>query len=561
MKIVLEELQHQSEALRRINESFPAINHLKQDSLNFANPLIEHAYEEDHFIDIKMETGTGKTYVYTRMMYELHKRGIFKFVIVVPSPSIKEGTKNFIESDYAKQHFSQFYENTYIQLNVINNGDFKAKGGRRNFPSQLTEFIESSRANSNQIEVLLINAGMLNSTSMKRDDYDQTLAGGETSPIKAIAATRPIVIIDEPHRFSEETKSYSEIQKMNPQSIIRFGATFPEQKTKKSQKQYYQGKPQYNLNAVESFNQGLVKGIDIIYPTLSSEIIKNTYKVKSTGKNGLTLQDSKGKERFIKTGENLAVADDNFEGSITYAGGSQNRGNLSNDLEVVPGMKLIPGTFTESYQERIIKQAIDEHFRIEERNFLRKNDAPKIKTLSLFFIDSIDSYGRRKADGTGRDKGWLIKVFEKLLHEKLTGLLKKYSRAVNGREQEYYEFLQATFKSLNSDHQQVYAGYFSGDNGQKKQDDDIQAEVDDILKNKEKMLSFKDKDGNWITRRFLFSKWTLREGWDNPNVFVIAKLRTSGSENSKIQEVGRGLRLPVDENGNRSSNIIKILEP
>ena len=143
------------------------------------------------------------------------------------------------------------------------------------------------------------------------------------------------------------------------------------------------------------FDQGLVKGIDIIYPTLSSEIIKNTYKVKSTGKDGLTLQDSKGKERFIKTGENLAVADNDFEGSITYAGGSQKRGKLSNDLEVVPGMKLIPGTFTESYQERIIKQAIDEHFKIEERNFLRKNDAPKIKTLSLFFIDSIDSYGSR----------------------------------------------------------------------------------------------------------------------------------------------------------------------
>ena len=498
-----------------------------------------------------METGTGKTYVYTRMMYELHKRGIFKFVIVVPSPSIKEGTKNFIESDYAKQHFSQFYENVHVQLNVINSGDFKAKSGRRNFPPQLTEFIESSRSNSNQIEVLLINAGMLNSPSMKRNDYDQTLVGGETSPFKAIATTRPVVIIDEPHRFSEETKSHSGIQKMNPQSVIRFGATFPEQKTKKSQKQYYQGKPQYNLNAVESFNQGLVKGIDIIYPTLSSEIIKNTYKVKSTGKDGLTLQDSKGKERFIKTGENLAVADDNFEGSITYAGGSQKRGKLSNDLKVVPGMKLIPGTFTESYQERIIKQAIDEHFKIEERNFLRKNDAPKIKTLSLFFIDSIDSYGRRKADGTGRDKGWLIKVFEKLLHEKLTGLLKKYSRATNDREHEYCEFLQATLRSLNSDHQQVYAGYFSGDNDRKDPDDDIQAEVDDILKNKEKMLSFKDKNGNWITRRFLFSKWTLHEGWDNPNVFVIAKLRTSGSENSKIQEVGRGLRLPVDGNGNR----------
>ena len=143
-------------ALRRINESFPAIDHLKQDSLNFANPLIEHAYEEDHFIDIKMETGTGKTYVYTRMMYELHKRGIFKFVVVVPLLGIKEGTKNFIESDYAKQHFSQFYENTHIQLNVINKGDFGAKGGRRSFPAQLTEFVESSRANSNQIEVLLV---------------------------------------------------------------------------------------------------------------------------------------------------------------------------------------------------------------------------------------------------------------------------------------------------------------------------------------------------------------------------------------------------------------------
>lgn len=552
MKIVLEELQHQIKALKAINQTFPSTDNLQKDALSFANPKIENNFNkdgvtdslEDHFIDIKMETGTGKTYVYTRMMYELHKRGIFKFVIVVPSPSIKEGTKNFIESDYAKQHFSQFYENTHIQLNVINKGDFKQRGGRKNFPPQLTEFVESTRANSNQIEVLLINAGMLNSPSMKRNDYDQTLAGGETSPIKAIAVTRPVVIIDEPHRFAEENVGYKNIMKLKPQSIIRFGATFPK---KKSQKQQYT----YNLNAVESFNQGLVKGIDIIYPTLSNEIIKNTYKVKSTGKDGLTLQDSEGKERFIKTGENLAVADNDFEGSITYEGGSKKQGKLSNDLEIVSGMKLIPGTFTESYQERIIKQAIDEHFRIEERNFLRKNNDPKIKTLSLFFIDSIDSYGRRKADGTGRDKGWLIKIFEKLLREKLTGLIKKYSRAANDREQEYCEFLQATLQSLNSDHQQVYAGYFSGDNDRKNSDDDIQAEVDDILKNKEKMLSFKDKKGNWITRRFLFSKWTLREGWDNPNVFVIAKLRTSGSENSKIQEVGRGLRLPVDENGNR----------
>src|SRR5699024_2116583 len=114
------------------------------------------------------------------------------------------------------------------------------------------------------------------------------------------------------------------------------------------------------------------------------------------------------------------------------------------------------------------------------------------------------------------------------------------------REQEYLSFLQATLVDLTEN---VHAGYFGEDRG--SGDEAIQAEVDDILKNKEKLLSFKDDKGNWNTRRFLFSKWTLREGWDNPNVFVIAKLRTSGSENSKIQEVGRGLRLPVDENGHR----------
>src|SRR5699024_5665119 len=136
-----------------------------------------------------------------------------------------------------------------------------------------------------------------------------------------------------------------------------------------------------------------------------------------------------------------------------------------------------------------------------------------------------------------------------ILMRKLNQLISKYEMAIEPREKEYYEFLKATVRDLKAENQQVYAGYFSEDRG--TGDEAIQAEVNDILKNKERLLSFKDKDGNWITRRFLFSKWTLREGWDNPNVFVIAKLRTSGSENSKIQEVGRGLRLPVDENGQR----------
>src|SRR5699024_7998031 len=163
---------------------------------------------------------------------------------------------------------------------------------------------------------------------------------------------------------------------------------------------------------------------------------------------------------------------------------------------------------------------------------------PKVKTLSLFFIDSIKSY---------RDeKGWLKDLFEKLLRRKLKSLIREYRLKKLPREQEYLSFLQATLAELTEN---VHAGYFGEDRG--SGDEAIQAEVDDILKNKEKLLSFKDDKGKWQTRRFLFSKWTLREGWDNPNVFVIAKLRTSGSENSKIQEVGRGLRLPVDENGHR----------
>ena len=165
MKIKLETLQHQVDALRAIDQAFPGIDMMSDDpdaNYIYANPLINCRYKDKANIDIKMETGTGKTYVYTRMMYELHKKyGLFKFVIVVPTPSIKEGTRSFITSDYAKQHFSQYYENTRIQLNVINAGDFKSRSGRRNFPAQLSEFVEATRQNANQIEVLLINQGML----------------------------------------------------------------------------------------------------------------------------------------------------------------------------------------------------------------------------------------------------------------------------------------------------------------------------------------------------------------------------------------------------------------
>ena len=180
------------------------------------------------------------------------------------------------------------------------------------------------------------------------------------------------------------------------------------------------------------------------------------------------------------------------------------------------------------------------HIEQERENFFRER---KIKTLSLFFIDSIYSYrGENGSDGALRAS------FHNILKENLEGEIEKYKNSASLIHQEYVSFIESSLKDIGA----TNGGYFSEDNS--NSDEDIQKEVDQILRDKQSLLSFKDENGNWNTRRFIFSKWTLREGWDNPNVFQICKLRSSGSEISKLQEVGRGLRLPVDEYGNRISD-------
>jgi type III restriction enzyme len=546
MKIMLEELPHQKKALEAIIESFPGMDMdpSSQESPDYvyANPLIKNRYSNSANIDVKMETGTGKTYIGVRTMYELHQRfGLFKFIVVVPGPAIKEGWRSFMIADYSRQHFAQFYENDYLTVNVINAGDFSSRSGRRNFPVQLTEFAESTRQNEHDIEVLLINEGMLTSSSLMKD-YDGTLLSGITRPLEALRETRPVVIIDEPHRFALHTKGYKKIEAMHPQMIIRLGATFPETvtgrgKNKVIKPDYYRGKPQFELNAIDSFNDGLIKAIDVYYPNLPQDQVADAWRVEQASARKLVLNQGR-KARELSVGDSLADVDASFEGNVTYSGAK----TLSNGLVLDKGMKLIPGTFTNVYQETMLRSAIERHFDAEQTNFLREQPTqPRVKTLSLFFIDSIDSYRQRD--------GWLRTMFEKLLREKLEELIKEYEYKDSVREREYLEFLRATMCSLQSASQKVHAGYFSEDHG--SGDAAIQAEVDDIINNKEEFLSFKNTNNDWNLRRFLFSKWTLREGWDNPNVFVIAKLRSSGSENSKIQEVGRGLRLPVDEQGHR----------
>ena len=209
-------------------------------------------------IDVKMETGTGKTYCYTRMMYELHKEyGFNKFIILVPSTPIKEGTKNFILSDYSKEHFNDIYKESYLKLEVLN-AIKNSKKGRKMFPQSISDFARGSSLEKKRINCLLMTDKMLLSKPTMGNEYDQVLFGNYTIPYDVLKNVRPIVIIDEPHRFKEENKAYNRLlEKIEPLAIVRFGATFP--KKEKSDETDYKNLI-YNLNSVEAFNSGLIKG-------------------------------------------------------------------------------------------------------------------------------------------------------------------------------------------------------------------------------------------------------------------------------------------------------------
>ena len=234
----------------------------------------------------------------------------------------------------------------------------------------------------------------------------------------------------------------------------------------------------------------------------------------------------------LHKGESLGLLSDSLAG-ITITAITKSDIELSNGQIKHVGDEFAADIYATSYQEHMIRLAIQRHFETERKLFHRES---KIKTLALFFIDNIDSF---RGDEKG-ENAWLCDLFDELLKERLEEELRQDNTS------QYAAYLQASLDDLAA----CRAGYFAKDNNDS--DEAIAAEVDEILRNKKKLLSFKHEDGTWNTRRFLFSKWTLKEGWDNPNVFTIAKLRSSGSENSKLQEVGRGLRLPVDEYGNRT---------
>lgn len=502
---------------------------------------------EYQMMDIKMETGTGKTYVYTQTIYELHKRfGMNKFVIVVPTLPIKAGTASFVDDPAVKRHFKDVCGyHAEIELCLIE-AQKKKKKGRQNIPSSIGHFFYGTKHEKNKIYVMLFNIQLLSrsDTLLTRADYDQLL-GDFHCPINAIRDTCPVLIIDEPHRMKRDDKSFVDmIQQLSPQLVLRYGATFPEVTIgsgKKAKKLRDYVNLLYDLNAYKSFEDTLIKGIAKEHVKVNENDTSPDKMVRVTSINGMnktvTLHYKKGnnpEQVFVKQKDDVLNDIDTEFGDLRITGITSNEVELSNGLTLNPSSKFYPDQYAASYQEAMMKLALKRHFETEREMFL--HSPTRIKTLALFFIDNIDSF--RGIDG--KNDGWLRLKFLELLGEQV---LKELVRKDNNTE--YSEYLQATLDNIEF----TCAGYFSQDQSESKEA--IAQEVKEILHGKKQLLSFKNEDGSWNVRRFLFSKWTLKEGWDNPNVFTICKLRSSGSETSKLQEVGRGLRLPVDEEGNR----------
>lgn len=474
------------------------------------NGVNEKIKRNSNIIDIMMETGTGKTYTYTKTIFELNKNfGIFKFIVVVPTLSIKAGTIDFLKSDSSREHFTEQYGKT-LHLHIVESQK-NSKSKKSFLPPAVTSFVNAGNFEKNSIQVMIINAGMINSETMQKS-FDKGLFDKYTVPFDAVGATKPFMIIDEPHKFGTSTKTWENIQKMKPQFILRYGATF----------QGYENLI-YTLTAVDSFNRNLVKGV--IGHITEFESGKNAVVkfIDSDGTEASFELIENDKKKTVKISKKDSLKKIHPEMSdLGIENLNKSTVVLTNGLEMKKGDKINPYSYAEKLQETMIQKAIKHHFEIEKSLLTRD---VKIKPLTLFFVDNIDEY--RNKDG------YIRKTVEQYIELEIKELLK------TEKDTFYKAYLEKTLLDLSITH----AGYFSKDNTEK--DEAIEKEINEILHDKQAMLDLENP------RRFIFSKWTLREGWDNPNVFQICKLRSSGSEISKLQEVGRGLRLPVNEYGNR----------
>lgn len=486
-------------------------------------------------LTIEMETGVGKTYTYIKTMYELNKHyGWSKFIVVVPSVAIREGVyKSF---QVTQDHFAEEYGKK-VRFFIYNS-------------SQLTEI--DRFASDNSINVMIINSQAFNAKGkdarrihMKLDEFRSR------RPIDIIAKTNPILIIDEPQSV-EGKQTKENLKQFNPLMTLRYSATH------KSDSIYNMV---YRLDAMEAYNKRLVKKIAVKGITESGSTATESYvylesinlsKAAPTATIQFDFKGNKGirkVSRIVNEGYNLY---DNSGQMEEYKHGfvvSRIDGR-DDSIEFINGIKIyagdIIGQVSEEQIRRIqIRETILSHIERERELFYKG-----IKVLSLFFIDEVAKY--REYDESGDSKNG---IYADIFEEEYRDIIRNLQIEIG--EGEYIDYIN----SISED--KTHAGYFSIDKKGKMIDsklsrketttDDVDA-YDLIMKNKELLL---DRNPMKSPVRFIFSHSALREGWDNPNVFQICTLKQSGSDVRKRQEVGRGLRLCVNEDGERmDTNIL-----
>ena len=460
-----------------------------------------------HF-SVEMETGTGKTYVYLRTVYELNKKyGFKKFVVVVPSIAIREGVLKNLEITF--EHFQNLYDKTPVNFDVY---DSKRVSNLRNFSI------------NNNIQILVINIDSFAKDENIINKPNDKLTGKR--PIEFIQATSPIVIVDEPQNMETEIRKKA-LENLNPLCTLRYSATHTNRYNMV-----------YSLDPVKAYDLGLVKQIEV-----DSIITENDFneaylclekvtatKTRTSSKIKIDVNTPDGVKRKSVTAN---VGDDLYDLSNKreiYKNGyiingvdvSENLIELSNSETVFVGDTF--GGLSDEVMKVQIRKTVEEHF-LKERKLKDKG----IKVLSLFFIDRVANYRSYDTDGNpvkGKFAIWFEEICKKISSK-------------------------SAYKDLIPfDVDEVHNGYFSADKKGKWKDTKGNTQADDdtfklIMKKKEQLLNTDEP------LRFVFSHSALREGWDNPNVFQICTLNETQSELKKRQEIGRGLRLSVNQEGNR----------
>ncbi|MFP6062753.1 DEAD/DEAH box helicase family protein [Helicobacter pylori] len=523
MKIKFKRLDYQEKCLNQILGVFKGIDlrESENDIQRISNPVFEIGVIKDLLLenienlrskqkitqgsvgiekslncDILMETGTGKTFCFLECVYSLHKNyHLSKFIVLVPSNAIKLGVLKSIE--ITREFFKSEYS-THLESD-----------------EDIRSFILASNHKC-CVLVMTFSAFNKEKNTINKSCLENTnLFNGAKSYMQALASIRPVVIMDEPHRFlGDKTKKY--LEQLNALVTLRFGATFKDDYNNLI----------YALDSKKAFDCALVKSISVASVGESDECFLELKGIEK--RNGyeaiINYTDLENKTQSVKVKEhdNLGVVtqisalEDYIVEKIT-----KTEVRFLNGFNLLLDQKEPFSHLLEGEQEVMLKEAIKSHFEREEGLFKKG-----IKALCIVFISGVNSYLSEN-----EKPAKLALLFEKLYQQKLEEVLKK------PLDENYRAYLERTKDAIYK----VHGGYFAKS---KKESDEAQV-IALILKEKEKLLSF-DSD-----LRFIFSQWALQEGWDNPNVMTICKLAPSHSNITKLQQIGRGLRLAVNDKGER----------